>query len=109
MVFGPTVFWVFAAPLNMPGKIWLVSDQNARPGLQPSRMPLTIETQADGLGWYGVAPSVLDFVATRTSALQAGCYPSPGPAGEGHLGGAKPSGNGLQMESNLYSDSSLDQ
>ena len=31
-----------------------------RPGLQPSH-PLAPETQADGLGWYGVAPSVLGF------------------------------------------------
>jgi hypothetical protein len=33
--------------------------KNDRPGLQPSQMPLSPETQADGLGWYGVAPSVL--------------------------------------------------
>jgi len=29
---------------------------------------LAPETQADGLGWYGVAPLVLGFAATWTSA-----------------------------------------
>ena len=46
---------------------------NDRPGFSPRRCPLAPETQADGLGWYGVAPSVLGFAAIRTSAPQAGC------------------------------------
>ncbi len=33
----------------------------SRPGFQPAQMLLSIETQADGLGCYGVAPSVLGF------------------------------------------------
>jgi hypothetical protein len=40
---------------------------------------LAPETQADGLGWYGVAPSVLAFAATWTSTPEAHCYPSPEP------------------------------
>jgi hypothetical protein len=31
-------------------------------------MPLSTETQADGLGWYGVAPPVLGFAAAWSSA-----------------------------------------
>jgi hypothetical protein len=55
---------------------------NDKPGLQPSQMPLSPETQADGLGWYGGAPSVLSFATIRTSAPQARCYPSPGPGAD---------------------------
>jgi hypothetical protein len=49
----------------------------------PHRCPLAPETQADGLGWYGVAPSVLGFAATRAaaSAPQARRYPSSGTKG----------------------------
>ena len=37
-----------------------------KPGLQPSQMSFALpETQADGLGWNGGAPSVLGFAATR--------------------------------------------
>jgi hypothetical protein len=35
----------------------------------PHKGSLAPETQADGLGCYGVAPSVLSFAAIRTSAL----------------------------------------
>ena len=45
----------------------------------PHRCPLSPETQADGLGWYGVAPSVLGFPATRASASKAHCCPLPRP------------------------------
>jgi hypothetical protein len=47
-----------------------------RPGLQPSQTPLSPETQADGLGWYGVAPSVLGFAATWTSSPDRVAIPS---------------------------------
>ncbi len=36
----------------------------------PHGCPLSTETQADGLGWYGVAPSVLGFAATWSSTLE---------------------------------------
>ena len=36
-----------------------------KPGLQPSDFLWLPETQAAGLGWYGAAPSVLDFASTR--------------------------------------------
>ncbi len=33
------------------------------------QIPFGPETQADGLGWYGGAPSVLSFAATRATTL----------------------------------------
>jgi hypothetical protein len=45
----------------------------------PHRWSLTPETQAEGLGRYGVAPSVLGLAATRTSAPQVRCYPAREP------------------------------
>ncbi len=48
----------------------LSNGKNDRTGLQPSQMPLSSETQADGLGWYGVAPSALGFAASRAVRIQ---------------------------------------
>jgi hypothetical protein len=53
--------------------------ESARPGLQPSGIVFASCAQADGLGWYGGAPSVLGFAAARTSDLQAQGLPSPDP------------------------------
>jgi hypothetical protein len=36
----------------------------------PHRCALSPATQADGLGWYGVAPSVLGFPASRRVSIQ---------------------------------------
>jgi hypothetical protein len=62
----------------------------------PHRCPLAPETQADGLGWYGAAPSVLGFAATWSSALQARCYPSPRPGAKG-LWGLKQAAEGTGL------------
>jgi hypothetical protein len=39
----------------------------------PNRCDWAPETQADGLGWYGGAPSVLSFAATCSSTPQVCC------------------------------------
>jgi hypothetical protein len=49
---------------------------NDKSGLQPSGVLWPPETQADGLGWNGGAPSVLGFAATRAQRRRRVAIPA---------------------------------